>query len=217
MNIKNVDLQLCKFDMNKMKDNSNVIIIGKAKTGKTYLTNDLLNKYSIPEGTIISAIPDSPYSKTVPQASAHTPYEPSIIIDLVKHQKHFLGKQYAGKKHGKFLVLDDCFCQEFYLHPEFEGCWINNRALRLSIILTKTYSITMTPKLRTNTDYIFILRENIVTNRKQLYEQYAWMFPTFEMFCEVFDQFTVDYECMVIDNTSRSERIEDIVFWYKAM
>ena len=32
----------------------------------------------------------------------------------------------------------------------------------------------------------------------------------------MFENFTEDFECLVLDNTSRSNRIEDCVFWYKA-
>ena len=32
------------------------------------------------------------------------------------------------------------------------------------------------PNLRTNIDYVFILRENIVSNRKRIYDNYAGMF-----------------------------------------
>ena len=42
------------------------------------------------------------------------------------------------------------------------------------------------------------------------------MFPTFDIFCQVMDQCTENYECLVIDNTSKSNKIEDQVYWYKA-
>ena len=138
-------------------------------------------------------------------------YTSSIITDLVKHQKEF-----PEKKLRKFLVLDNCFYQAFELHPEFMSCYINNRALRLSIIITESYGVKMNPKMMANTDYIFILRENLVTNKKRLYELYAGMFPTLEIFCQVMDQCTEDYECLVIDNTSRSNLLEDRVFCYNA-
>jgi hypothetical protein len=60
------------------------------------------------------------------------------------------------------------------------------------------------------------LRENIISNRKRIYDSFAGMFPTFEMFCQVMDQCTENYECLVIDNTSKSNRLEEQVFWYKA-
>jgi hypothetical protein len=42
------------------------------------------------------------------------------------------------------------------------------------------------------------------------------MFPTFESFCGVLDACTDNYECLVIDNATRSNNLEDLVFWYKA-
>lgn len=36
------------------------------------------------------------------------------------------------------------------------------------------------------------------------------------MFNQVMDSCTENYECLVLDNTSKSNRIQDCVFWYKA-
>ena len=42
------------------------------------------------------------------------------------------------------------------------------------------------------------------------------MFPSFEVFCQVMDQCTENYECLVIHNNAKSNKLEDQVFWYKA-
>jgi hypothetical protein len=63
---------------------------------------------------------------------------------------------------------------------------------------------------------VFILRENIVSNRKRIYDSYAGMFPSFEVFCQVMDQCTENFECLVIHNNAKSNKLEDQVFWYKA-
>jgi len=83
-------------------------------------------------------------------------------------------------------------------------------------IITMQYALGIPPNLRTNIDYVFILRENYVSNRKRLYENYAGMFPSFEIFCQVMDQCTEDYNCLVIHNNAKSNKLEDQVFWYKA-
>ena len=93
---------------------------------------------------------------------------------------------------------------------------MNGRHYKLLFILTMQFSLGIPPQLRSQVDYTFILRENIWSNRKRLYEHYAGMFPTFEMFCETMDQCTENFECLVIDNTSKSNKIEDQVYWYKA-
>jgi hypothetical protein len=60
------------------------------------------------------------------------------------------------------------------------------------------------------------LREPYIANRKRIYENYAGMFPTFESFCQVMDQCTENYECLVINNNSKSNKLQDQIFWYKA-
>lgn len=74
----------------------------------------------------------------------------------------------------------------------------------------------LTPDLRTNIDYVFILRENIRTNRERLWKSYGGIFNTLDQFNAVMDSVTEDYGALVIDNTSKSNKIEDVAFWYKA-
>ena len=78
------------------------------------------------------------------------------------------------------------------------------------------YCMDLTPDLRANVDYVFILRENVIQNREKLYKSFFGIFPTFQMFNQVMDSCTENYECLVLDNTSKSNKIQDCVFWYKA-
>jgi len=79
-----------------------------------------------------------------------------------------------------------------------------------------SYIMDIPPKLRTNIDYVFILKENNVNNRRKIYDNYANIFATFDEFCQVMDACTDDYECIVINNNAKSNKITDQVFWYKA-
>ena len=72
------------------------------------------------------------------------------------------------------------------------------------------------PSLRSQVDYVFVLKDNILENKQKLWKHLFGIFPTFETFNEVFTQCTEDYGCLVLDNRSRSNKIEDTVFWYKA-
>ena len=50
-----MSLQLKKFNMNMIKDDSVVVMIGKRNTGKSFLTKDLLFYHQdLPAGTVIS-------------------------------------------------------------------------------------------------------------------------------------------------------------------
>jgi hypothetical protein len=55
-----------------------------------------------------------------------------------------------------------------------------------------------------------------MSNRKRIFENYGSAFPSLEFFCQIMDQCTENYECLVIHNGSKSNRLEDAVFWYKA-
>ena len=46
-------------------------------------------------------------------------------------------------------------------------------------------------------------------------KHYAGMFPNFEMFCQVMDQCTENYECLVIHNNAKSNKLTDHIL-YKA-
>ena len=86
------------------------------------------------------------------------------------------------------------------------------------ILFIVTIQITvryLNTNLRTNVDYVFN-QKNFVNNRKRLYDHYAGMFPTFEMFCESGDGSMYNYECLVINNNAKSNKLENQVFWYKA-
>jgi hypothetical protein len=93
---------------------------------------------------------------------------------------------------------------------------MNGRHWKIMLVITMQYPLGIPPNLRTNIDYTFILREPYLTNRKRIYENYAGMFSTFESFCQVMDQCTENYECLVISNNSKSNKLEDQIFWYKA-
>tara|TARA_B100001758_G_C17938233_1_gene366967 strand:+ start:63 stop:473 length:411 start_codon:yes stop_codon:yes gene_type:complete len=74
----------------------------------------------------------------------------------------------------------------------------------------------LSPDLRANIDYVFVLRENILANKEKIYKNFFGIFPTFDIFNQVMTKCTENFECLVLDNTSRSNEIEDVVFYYKA-
>jgi hypothetical protein len=93
---------------------------------------------------------------------------------------------------------------------------MNGRHYKVFFIITMQYPLGIPPNLRANIDYVFILRNNNTSDRKRIYEHYAGVFPSFEVFCQVMDSCTENYECLVINNTVRSNKIEQCVSWYKA-
>lgn len=223
-----MNLNLRKFDMRSIPDDNVVVMIGKRNTGKSFLVKDLLYyKQNLPVGTVISGTEGANdfYSKMVPPVFIHEEFKPEIVTNVLARQKKMVNRMKAEKEiHGRalvdprvFFIMDDCMYDSSWTRDKgVRALFMNGRHWKILYIITMQYPLGVPPNLRTNIDYIFILRENYHQNRKRIYEQYAGMFPTFEAFCQVMDQCTENYECLVIHNNAKSNKLEDQVFWYKA-
>ena len=66
----------------------------------------------------------------------------------------------------------------------------NGRHYQLMYMLTMQFPLGITPELRCNFDYIFLLADDNTSNIKRMYEHYAGMFPDFNSFKQVFTQLT---------------------------
>jgi len=221
-------LELKKFDITSISDDRVVVLIGKRNTGKSFLVRDLLSTHtSLPIGTVISATEkvNKFYSNMIPHILIHDEFQPKIIENVVKRQEAVFDKKqqevdtYGGSSIDTraFLILDDCLYDSSWAKDKnIRFLFMNGRHIHCMFIITMQYPLGVPPSLRTNIDYVFILRENYLSNRKRIYENFAGMFPTFETFCTVMDQCTQNYECLVIDNTKSSTKLEEVVFWYKA-
>jgi len=218
-----MNLELRKFDINEIKDDKVVVLIGKRDTGKSFLCKDILYHHkNIPVGQVISGTEGANrfYSNIIPKLFIHEEYKTEIVQNILKRQKTMIDKINKGDKGvdpRAFLILDDCLYDNTWSKDKWmRSVFMNGRHYKLLFLLTMQYALGVPPNLRTNIDYVFILRENYVSNRKRLYEHYAGMFPNFDMFCQVMDQCTENYECLVINNNAKSNKLEDQVFWYKA-
>ena len=218
-----MSLQLKKFNMNLIKDDSVVVMIGKRNTGKSFLTKDLLFYHQdLPAGTVISPTENANkfYSDMVPPIFIYDEYEPKITEEFIKRQKNLKKRITNGEKdidNRAFLIMDDClYDNDWKKDKVIREIFMNGRHWGIFFLLLMQYAIGIGPNLRCNIDWVFLLRENNVQNRKKLYENYAGMFHTFEMFCQTMDACTENFECLVIHNGSKSNKLEDQVYWYKA-
>lgn len=227
-------LELRRFDMRAItfKPDENkgpvIVMIGRRDTGKSFLVRDLLYFHrDIPVGTVISGTEASNgfYSKHVPKMFIHHEYSTVIIEQVLRRQKIALKqmqKEEIEFKRAKtdpraFVILDDCLYDATWAKDKLmRMLFMNGRHWKVMLIITMQYPLGIPPNLRTNIDYVFILREPYLTNRKRIWENYASMFPTLESFCTVMDQTTENFECLVINNNAKSNKLNDQIFWYKA-
>lgn len=227
-------LDLKKFDMKNISfrpdENKGpvIVLIGRRDTGKSYLVRDLLYYHQdIPIGTVISGTEagNGFFSAHVPKLFIHDEYNSAIIENILKRQKTVL-KQIKREMEAykrtnidarAFVILDDCLYDNKWTKDKLMRLlFMNGRHWKIMLVITMQYPLGIPPNLRTNIDYVFILREPYIANRRRIWENYAGMFPTFESFCQVMDQCTEHFECLVINNNAKSNKLNDQIFWYKA-
>ena len=202
-----------------MPDNCVVVFIGKRRTGKTVCVTDILyHKRHIPAGVVMSGTEDGNgyYKKYVPDLFVYGDYFPEVTQKLIDRQRKLAKGNKPGNK-DVFMLLDDCmYDKKMIREKNIRQIFMNGRHWNIMFMLTMQYCMDLSPDLRANIDYVFVLRENILANREKIYKNFFGIFPTFDMFNQVMNSCTENFECLVLDNTSRSNKIEDVVFWYKA-
>lgn len=221
-----INVKLKKFNMKWIGDGKILIFIGKRKTGKSVLVLDYLyHNQDFPLGTVIS--PTDDYNWTfkphIPAIFIHDEYSSELVEQVLKRQKDIcknckIDPRYKGVDPRAFFIMDDCLADAdgWVRDKNIRWIFMNGRHAQITFILTMQYAMGIPPVLRTNVDYIVICKESKLANQKRLYEHYAGMFPSFDMFRAILAQCTKDHGCLIIDNASTSEKLEDQVFWYRA-
>jgi hypothetical protein len=199
-------------------DSSRLIIIGKPGTGKSTIIDSLMYEKShiIPVAEFMSGSEDSNnfYSTRAPPQFIHSKYDEDAFHD-------FKERQIIAKKHlpnpWAMLVLEDVTDDTSVLkRPIMLEAYKNGRHWKMLMLLSLQYALDILPAIRSTADGIFILREPIAKNRKILYENYASIVPTFDMFNQMMDQLTSDYCALYFHNKTVSNKLEDCVFYYTA-
>jgi ABC-type oligopeptide transport system ATPase subunit len=221
-------LQFKKFNISEMEEHCTIAIIAKRGSGKTFLAREIMyHKRHIP-GTIIISKTEKLnrfYTDFIGDSFIYSEYESCILSNIYERQKlmnednqkrEMLGKK--PKDDRIMLIMDDCMSSKggWLKDPNISELFFNGRHHHLSFILMMQFALGIPPEFRSNFDYVFLLNNDIKSDRKRLYDHYAGIFPSFDIFESVFDQITEDYGVLVINNKITSKDLTDKVFWYKA-
>jgi hypothetical protein len=169
------------------------------------------------------------YSKHIPSRFIFTEYTPKLLEEFLKRQMDLRSKKQAaiaGMGDSRFaevdcrglLIMDDCLSDNKSWKNDKSLRWIfmNGRHAEVTFILTMQYQVGIPPELRVNIDWIFVCRETKKIEKEKLHKYYAGIFPTYDMFNQIFNTCTKDKCCMVINGLSESDVIEDQIFWFHA-
>lgn len=218
-------LKINKFDPQTMENRrllgnpSTCVFIGKRGSGKSTLIADIMYYHrTIPYGTIMSGTEEGNgfYGRYFPNLFIHSGFKKELVDTLIKRQKRVL-RDKSQNPHS-FLLMDDLMYDHAAVTNDknMKLIFMNGRHWKVLLMISLQYCMGLPPALRANVDYLFILRENIIDNQKKIWKFFFGMFPTFASFQQTLFACTENFECLVLDNTSKSNNIEDCVYWYKA-
>lgn len=220
-------LQISKFSpktiADKIRGESSPVIcvIGKRNTGKSLIIQSLLyaNRH-IPTGVIIcpTETGNAFYAQFVPDSFIHHEFDPDILSRIMHRQRSRVKKFGKRPENDFIIVLDDCMynsreiCNNLHIKEIFR----NGRHFQITIIVAAQYVMDLPIPLRSNIDLVFCMRENNVQNVERLYKQFFGIFPSKQFFAQAFNTITENYGSIVVDTLSRSNKIDECVFWYRA-
>jgi hypothetical protein len=220
-------LKIREFSLNWMCTNPSICMIAKRGSGKSWVVRSILKHFrDIPGGVIISPTDKMSgfYNKFFPDVYIHHEYQSDILKRMFFRQTKLIETSKEKIKKGKkvdpraILVMDDCLSSKgAWMKDDFiREIFMNGRHFFIMYILTMQFPLGITPELRSNFDYIFLLADDFISNQKRLYDHYAGMFPNFDSFRQVFINLTGDFGSMVIVNRGNRSHILDKVFWFKS-
>lgn len=211
-------LKIKKFDCSKLTQYATVMCIGKRGTGKTTLIRDIMSHMAdrVDFGIAMCGTEETAkdMGEFIPPSCIYNEYSAEALDVLLKHQK----KTVMGGAYKKtYLIMDDTLYDKAIMKSKnMRMLFMNGRHRKIFYLAAVQYLMDLPPDLRANVDFVFALKENIIANREKLWKNFFGMFHDYKDFSMVMNSCTAGYDCMVLDNTVRSNCITDCVFWYRA-
>lgn len=210
-------IRVKKFDPTTIKESRILFILGKRHTGKSVLIKDLLYHMPRPDYVLAMAPTEDTlrmFREFLPESCIFDHFSQEKLDRTVSLQRELVNR---GRKRTVLVLLDDCMYQKSVLKStSMRSIFFNGRHDNISLLCAAQYMMDVDVSLRTNIDYIFTMRETILTNRQKLYKYYFGQFKKFDDFDRVMIACTQSYKCLVLDGTLSSTEPTDSVLWYKA-
>lgn len=213
-----MQLELREFKLSQIKDDATIMIIGKRGVGKsTILRNIMHAKRHLPFGIACSGTEEGngAFGKHMPGTFVYSDYDAKAVQRVIDRQRT-LSNDDGATPSPVFIYLDDCLYDKGVMkRPEVRQIFLNGRHFKIFVAVTAQFSGDIPPAIRSNIDYLFICRDPIIQNRRRIWENFFGLME-FGQFQQLMTKSTENFECLVLDNTSRSNDPSDAIYWYKA-
>jgi len=216
----NTTVSISEFELNQMIHYPSILIIGTQHSGKSTLCDYLcqyINRQSPSSVHIYSGnefLVNNYYGVRYPKATIRSYLKTETIREILEETTDNLDRR---TDKNKIVIIDECLYNK--------DNWTNNGSLLELVMNGRYYQITtilaiqtppdITPYLRLNFDYVFVMDDCSYTY--DLHKNFFPLFPLYENFRRTISKiFSNPYKSLVIDTGKRSENIFDKIYWFKA-
>jgi hypothetical protein len=215
---------LRKFNFDYITDSSLILVIGAPSSGKSSAIKNLLYHKNIPSGLIISHKPQHKINKTydyIPPIFIHNRYDDNIVKRYIHTQKKNIELDNMDFDTRTFIILENVLYQDDEKSKYMSVLFKKYSILNMLTVLEMEYiphEITKPIKrMKQNVDYIFIFKDYIQLNRQKLFNLFKDEFGIeYSLFNKFMDDYTNNYNFLILDVKSQSKNIQDKLYWYKA-
>lgn len=219
-----IEFEISKFHPEKMPLNSAVAFVGPRGSGKSHCMRDIIwYKRRIPSATVYCPThdPNVSWDDHFPSTFIYQGYDSGAMNRVVKRQRKASKKRKRDPNYRMeptLVLCDDCMFDKKKVinDPNMREILMNGRHLEIFLMISAQYLMDLSRDLRGQFSYVFLFQDNDLGNIERLWKNWAGMVPTFDAFYAIFKKFTQKRGCLVIDVQSRSDKIEDCIFWYKS-
>jgi hypothetical protein len=213
-----MQLKIKKFNPKSIKQHRIILIIGRRGSGKSTLCADILYhiRDNIDFGVFMTPTEESAESfrKCVPDSWVYDSYNPQKLEEMLRIQR-MLSR--TNKQRNLLCVLDDCMYDPKTMKGvAMRDLHMNGRHLKCQFVNCVQYLIDVPPAIRSQCDYIVVLKEPIHSNQVKLWKYFFGIFSNFKDFSAVLSRCTDNFSALVLDNTSPTSELDDCLFWYRA-
>jgi hypothetical protein len=207
---------LTDFDLSVICDETTCMFMGKRRTGKSVGIHGTAHVVSemIQHAIVISATEqvNGFYREWIPEQFIYTKYSPLILQAILSFQRKLAGLVEAGKLKKippVLVILDDLIADpKLRLDPTIAEMFTTGRHYGCCTMMTTQYVKGIAPRLRGNTDFLFIFRVVSDPQRKAIWEDFGGNVDR-KVFEVLMDECTWDNGCLVIDMvTGESEPLK---------
>jgi hypothetical protein len=223
-----MSIKLKKFDLQNIKNDATVLILGRRRSGKSWIIRDIMyTKQEIPSGVVYSntANVNKFFHNFIPEAFIYDEMDINSLDKLIEHQEYKF-KEYikkykiknfdkCKKPFNKFIIMDDVLDDSSWVKERsIKKLLFNGRHVNFFYILAIQYINAIPQKIMSNFDYVFVLNESSLKNRKKIYDSFCGSIENFKTFNNILESCTTDHGCLVIDTHGCS--MENSIFYYKS-